>query len=62
MTVAERIAAINAECDGVWGQSGITSWERDRLAEWKDRISLSQKQDDILKQIETKAFKGGGNG
>lgn len=56
MTVAERIAKINAECAGVWGQSGITSWERARLDEWKSRQSISEKQEAILQQIERKAF------
>jgi hypothetical protein len=55
-TVAERIAAINKECSGVWGTSGITSWERDRLEEWQSRTSLSPKQLEILGQIEKKAF------
>jgi len=55
-TVAQRIAAVNAECSGVWGQSGITSWERARLEEWKDRTSLSDKQEMVLVDIERKAF------
>lgn len=60
-TVAERIAAIEKECSGVWGTSGITSWERDRLTEWKNRTHLSAKQLEVLKQIEEKAF-GRGDG
>lgn len=56
MTIAERIAAIEKECSGVWGASGITSWERDRMAEWKSRTSLSPKQEEVLQQIERKAF------
>ena len=56
MTVAERIAAIVKECSGVWGQSGITQWERDRLDEWKNRTSLSKKQEAVLVEIEKKAF------
>ena len=56
MTIAERIKRIEDECSGVWGESGITSWERERLAEWKGRSSLSPKQEEILKQIEAKAF------
>jgi hypothetical protein len=57
--IAERIARIVKECSGVWGQSGITSWERDRLDEWKNRNSLSPKQEAVLQQIEAKAFKVG---
>lgn len=56
MTVPERIAAINKECSGVWGTSGITSWERERLEEWKNRPNLTPKQFRILEQIEAKAF------
>lgn len=56
MTIAERIARIFKECAGVWGQSGISSWERDRLEEWRQRPTLSEKQEAILRQIEVKAF------
>lgn len=55
-TIAERVARVVAECSGVWGQSGITSWERDRLAEWSTLTTLSPKQEEILRQIEKKAF------
>lgn len=57
-TTRERIARIFKECSGVWGQSGISSWERDRLEEWRNRVSLSEKQEAILRQIERKAFPG----
>jgi hypothetical protein len=57
MSHGARIAAIEKECSGVWGVSGITSWERDRLDEWKNRTSLSPKQEAILRTIEAKAFK-----
>lgn len=56
MTVTERIAAIEKECAGVWGQSGVTDWERQRLHEWKDQTSLSAKQEAVLVAIEKKAF------
>lgn len=55
-TITERIAAIEKECSGVWGQSGITQWERDRLKDWKYRHSLSPKQEETLQAIERKAF------
>lgn len=55
-SIAQRVARIIAECSGVWGQSGITSWERDRLEEWKSRSSLSDKQEAVLQAIERKAF------
>lgn len=55
-TIAQRIQRIYDECSGVWGQSGISSWERDRLEEWRSKTSLSQKQEAILIQIEKKAF------
>lgn len=56
MTHAIRIEKIEAECSGVWGQSGVTSWERERLAEWKQRQILTPKQEEILQQIERKVF------
>ena len=56
MTIPERIQAIYDECEGVWGTSGVTSWERDRLEEWKHRTSLSEKQEEVLEQIEAKVF------
>lgn len=55
-TIAERVARIVKECSGVWGQSGISSWEQARLEEWKTRHRLSPKQEEILRQIEKKAF------
>jgi len=54
-TIAERIAKINDECRHIWGTSGITSWERDRLDEWKHRTFLTDKQERVLQQIEVKA-------
>jgi hypothetical protein len=55
-TIAQRIKRINDECSGVWGQSGVTSWERQRLEEWKDHASLSPKQEAVLVGIEKKVF------
>lgn len=56
MSISQRIQAIYDECSGVWGESGVTSWERDRLEEWKNRTSLSPKQMEILEKIEAKVF------
>ena len=56
MTVRERIERIEKECSGVWGTSGVTSWERDRLNEWRHKTSLSPKQEKVLAQIEEKVF------
>lgn len=58
LTIAERIARIEAECRGCWALSGIDSFERARLEEWKARPSLSPKQEEILQRIERKAFPG----
>ena len=58
LTIAQRIARVVKECSGVWGQSGITSWERERLDEWQWRSSLTEKQEAVLKAIERKAFPG----
>lgn len=56
MTHVARIEKIEAECRGVWAQSGVTAWERARLQEWKALARLSEKQDEILRQIERKVF------
>ena len=56
MSHRARIEKIENECRGVWGQSGVTSWERERLAEWKLRRSLTPKQEEILQGIEQKVF------
>jgi hypothetical protein len=58
-TTASRIERIFKECSGVWGTSGVTSWERDRLEEWRGRESLSPGQVRILEQIEKKVFGDG---
>jgi hypothetical protein len=56
MTHVARIEKIEDECRGVWGQYGVTSWERERLAEWKARPALTEKQEEILQEIEKKVF------
>lgn len=56
MTIPERIQAIYDECEGVCGTSSITSWERQRLEEWRHRTSLSPNQEAILQDIEKKVF------
>lgn len=56
MTHIARIEKIEDECRGVWGQSGVTSWERERLVEWKARRALTEKQEEILAGIEKKVF------
>lgn len=58
MTHLARIEKIEEECRGVWGQSGVTSWERERLQEWKARRALTEKQEEILRGIECKVFGG----
>lgn len=55
-TIAQRIERIFKECSGVWGTSGVTSWEKDRLEEWRGRNSLSAKQLEVLVAIEAKVF------
>lgn len=56
MTHVARIEKIEAECSGVWGQSGVTDWERQRLQEWKQRPALTEKQEEILQRVERKVF------
>lgn len=54
--IAARIARIFSECSGVWGASGVSSWERERLEEWRGRATLSPQQEAVLRQIEVKVF------
>lgn len=55
-TPRQRVEKIEAECAGVWSLSGITSWEREFLASVKARATLSERQEEILVEIERKAF------
>ena len=55
-TITERIEKIEQECSGVWGQCGVTDWERQRLAEWKNKPALSPKQESVLAEIEERVF------
>lgn len=55
-TITDRINRIEQECSGVWGQSGITDWERQRLKEWRGKDLLTPRQEEILAEIERKAF------
>jgi len=56
MTIAQRIEKLFSECSGVWGTSGVSSWEKDRLTEWRGLERLSEKQEAVLAQIEKKVF------
>jgi hypothetical protein len=56
MSVRTRVEKIEQECDGVWSQYGVTSWERNFLESIKERSALSEKQEDILTKIEVKVF------
>lgn len=58
-TIAQRIERLFAECSGVWGPSGVTSYEKDRLEEWRGRERLSEKQEAVLASIEKKVFGDG---
>lgn len=56
MSTRARVEKIEEECDGVWSQYGVTSWERNFLESVKERSALSEKQEDILTKIEVKVF------
>ena len=56
MSTRQRIERIEEECDGVWSQYGVTSWERNFLESVKERSALSEKQEDVLSKIEAKVF------
>lgn len=55
MSVHSRVEAIEEECDGVWSEYGITSWERAFISDIKDLGKLSPRQEETLRQIENKA-------
>jgi hypothetical protein len=56
MSVRSRVERLEEECDGVWSQYGVTSWERDFLESIKERSHLSERQQGILAEIEKKVF------
>lgn len=56
MSVRARLEKIEEECDGVWSQYGVTSWERNFLESVKERSTLSDKQEEVLGKIEVKVF------
>jgi hypothetical protein len=56
MAPLRRVEKIEEECDGVWSQYGVTSWERNFLESIKERSALSEKQEDTLVKIEEKVF------
>jgi hypothetical protein len=56
MSVRNRVERIEQECEGVWSQYGVTSWERNFLESVKERSSLSEKQEETLTKIEEKVF------
>lgn len=56
MSAYARVEKIEEECDGVWSQYGVTSWERTFLESVKERSGLSDKQEEILSKIEAKVF------
>jgi len=56
MNTRQRVERIEDECDGVWSQYDVTSWERNFLESVKERSALSEKQEDVLSKIEAKVF------
>ena len=56
MKICQRVERIEEECDGVWSQYGVTSWERSFLESVKERSTLSDRQEDVLTKIEEKVF------
>lgn len=56
MSVLSRVDKLVEECDGVWSQYGVTSWERNFLESIKERSSLSERQEEVLTKIEAKVF------
>lgn len=56
MSTRQRVERIEDECEGVWSQYGVTSWERSFLESVKERSTLSDRQEDVLTKIEEKVF------
>lgn len=55
MSIRARIEKIFTECEpGAWGVSGVTSWEKDRMFEWRGRDFLSERQKAVLEDVERK--------
>ena len=52
----ERVDAITKECEGVWAESGINSWEYNFLKNIRGWDTLSEKQNKTLLEIEKKVF------
>lgn len=59
LTIPERIKRIQDECRGVYGLYGVNRWERERLAEWRDRRTLTEAQLAVIRAIEKKVFPDG---
>lgn len=55
-TPRERVERIEKECAGVWGQSGVSSQDRNFLLSIKSRQTLSEKQEKWLRDIEQRVF------
>lgn len=55
-TVPERVAAIEAECSGVWASYGVDAYERSFLNSIRNKTDLSIKQEELLKRIENRVF------
>lgn len=55
-SVTERVAAIEAECSGVWASYGVDAYERSFLNSIRTKADLSIKQEELLKRIELKVF------
>lgn len=56
VSIRERVQRIRAECNLVWSQYGITLWERGFLNDVEMRTSLTFRQEEMLSEIERKAF------
>jgi hypothetical protein len=56
MSVEQRVTRIYDECDGVWAQSGVTSYERRFLEDHRHSAMLNDKQEHVLQEIERKVF------
>jgi hypothetical protein len=56
MTPRLRVERIHEEIEGVASQYGVTSWELTFLQSVGERATLSERQEEILADIEKKVF------
>lgn len=52
----ERLQRVIDGASGVRTETDVSSWEWDRLHEWRGQTSLSAKQEAVVQRVEAKVF------